>query len=95
MRGQPPPPNKRSVLPPAVTPLPSSIHLEEVAKGLLCLVGREPCCQSDYRNNSHRTLNPHLLKTQQLAKLGPVALPDTNEEMTFPSRALSTEGSSP
>ena len=39
--------------------------------------------------------NPRLLKTQQLAKLGPVTLPDTNEEMTFASRALSTEGLSP
>ena len=58
-------------------------------------MGGEPHCHSDYRNNGHQTPKPRWLKTQWLAELGPVALPAVEEEMVFPPRALSTEGSSP
>lgn len=77
---------------PTATPLSSLI--QRLPRSL-CLMGGEPRCHSDYRNNGHRTPNPRWLKTQGLAELGPVALPDVEEEMIFPPRALSTERSSP
>lgn len=68
-------------------PLPSSIQQQPWS---LHLVGREPHCQSNDRNNDHRTLSPHLLKAQRREKLSPITLPDTNEDMTSPSRSLSS-----